>query len=564
MPHSTALDWRDVYPRRKGQPLAITGGQAIIDTLRAAGVRTVFGIPGVHNLSMYDALYRAGDIDHIVCRHEQGAGFAADAYARVSGQTGVYITTTGPGATNAFTALGEAWTDNSPVLHLASQLDRNLIDRNRGVVHELVDQQGTFRHITRMAESVRNIHQVSPMVARALESTQTMRPRPAYLDFPADLLNEEAELVIHQPKAAARIEARDKDIARAVEMLARAERPVIIAGGNVHRSGANAELLELAEALNAPVFETANGRGAIPSSHRLSIGGWWHGKSELAERLAEADATLVVGSRLGQTDTAGWTAPLQHVIHIDADGDWINLNYPAEVGLVGHEQVILGQLLEHLEGAGTAGDPAWPNRVRDTQQQAEENLRSEYSSEMAVIDALAVAAGPDAIFTNDSLIQYWTSRHMPVERPRSYLYPAVYGTLGSALPFAIGAALAAPERPVISVSGDGAFMFTCQELATAVQYGVNVTCVICNDHGYNAMRRFQRLRYGDYTVCDRSRDARFRGDGPEFWRTRDQARFNRRAGSGAERRDNVSRADSDRHAIGIGHSVDVARATKRP
>ena len=481
--------------------MAITGGRAIIDTLRAAGVTTVFGIPGVHNLSMYDALFRSDDINHIVCRHEQGAGFAADAYARVTGQTGVYITTTGPGATNAFTALGEAWTDSSPVLHLASQIDRPLIDRNRGVVHELVDQQGTFRHITRMAESVRHVHQVSPMVARALESTQTMRPRPAYLDFPADLLNEEAELGIVQPDTPDRIEAGSGSIEQAVDMLSRAERPVIIAGGNIHRSGASTELLELAEALDAPVFETANGRGAIPSSHRLAIGGWWHGKSELADRLAEADATLVVGSRLGQSETSGWTTPLQQIIHVDADGDWINLNYPAEVGLVGHEQVVLGQLLEHLEGHGATGGSGWSDRVRDTRERVEDELRSGYPAEMAVIDAIASAAGPDAIITNDSLIQYWTSRHLPVERSRSYLYAAVYGTLGSSLPFGIGAALAAPDRPVVSITGDGAFMFTLQELATAVQYGVNVTCVICNDLGYGAMRRHQRLRYGDYTYA---------------------------------------------------------------
>ena len=481
--------------------VAITAGQAIVDTLRAAGVTTVFGIPGVHNLSMYDALYRAEDIDHIVCRHEQGAGFAADGYARVSGQTGVYITTTGPGATNAFTALGEAWTDSSPVLHLASQLDRPLIDRNRGVVHELVDQHGTFRHITRMAESVRHIHQISPMVARALEATQTMRPRPAYLDFPADMLNEEAELSIHEPGNPARIEAEPAAVERAVEMLFKAEKPVIIAGGNVHRSGASAELIELAEALGAPVFETANGRGALPSSHALAVGGWWHSQSKLEERLAEADATLVIGSRLGQMETAGWTLGLQNIIHIDADGDWIGLNYPAEVGLIGHEATVLGQLLEHLEGTGSSTGSGWATAVQATRQAVEDELRDGYPKEMAVIDAFANAGGPDAIYSNDSLIQYWTSRHLPVERPRSYLYPAVFGTLGSSLPFAIGASLAAPDRPVVSITGDGAFMFTCQELATAVQYGVNVTSVICNDLGYGAMRRHQRNRYGDYTYA---------------------------------------------------------------
>ncbi|MEZ4568921.1 MAG: thiamine pyrophosphate-dependent enzyme [Thermomicrobiales bacterium] len=243
------------------------------------------------------------------------------------------------------------------------------------------------------------------------------------------------------------------------------------------------------------------GAGQSRRGHPLSVGGWWHGAPDLHAMLAEADATLVVGSRLGQTDTSGWTAPLRHLIHIDADGDWIDLNYPAEIGLVGDEGAVLGQLLEDLEGASPAKAGIWQERVGAARRQVEEQMRLEYPTEMGVLDAVANASEGNAIVTNDSLIQYWTSRQLPVERPRSYLYPAVYGTLGSALPFAIGAAVAAPDRPVISISGDGAFMFTCQELATAVQYGVNITCIICNDQGYNAMRRFQRLRYGDYTYA---------------------------------------------------------------
>jgi acetolactate synthase-1/2/3 large subunit len=481
--------------------MAMTGGQAIIETLRVGGVTTAFGIPGVHNLAMYDALYRSGEIEHVVCRHEQGAGFAADGYARVSGRTGVFITTTGPGATNAFTALGEAWADSSPVLHLASQLNTSLIDRNRGVVHELVDQHGTFRNITRLAQSIRNIHQIPPAVALALSTTQSLRPRPAYLDFPEDILNASAELDIPTPLAPLKAEADEQSLTRAVEKLAAARRPVIIAGGGVHRSNAAAEILELAEMLRAPVFETAQGRGAIPSSHSLSVGGWWIGTPQLHAALIEADATLVIGSRLGQTDTSGWSAPIMHIVHVDAEGDWINRNYPAEIGVPGDERLVLTQLLDRLEGAGTSAMPGWEEQVLGVRDQVARAMRRDYPLPMGVIDAIAAGAGPDAIFTNDSLIQYWTSRHLPVERARSYLFPAVYGTLGSALPFAIGAALAEPERPVVSISGDGAFMFTCQELATAVQHKLNITCLICNDQGYGAMRRHQRKRYGGYTYA---------------------------------------------------------------
>src|SRR3954469_1424078 len=152
----------------KGSAMAISGGQAVIETLRAGGVDTIFGLPGVHNLAIYDALFETPELRHIVCRHEQGAGFAADGYARTSGRPGVFITTTGPGATNAFTAMGEAWSDSSPVLHLASQLDTHLIDCERGVTHEMNDQAGIFRTITRHSESVRSLERISPAVAECL------------------------------------------------------------------------------------------------------------------------------------------------------------------------------------------------------------------------------------------------------------------------------------------------------------------------------------------------------------------------------------------------------------
>lgn len=481
--------------------MRMTGGQAVVETLRAGDVTTVFGIPGVHNLAIYDALYHTPSVRQVVCRHEQGAAFAADGYARTSGGPGVFITTTGPGATNAFTALGEAWSESSPVLHLASQLDRSLIDAERGVVHELVDQAGTFRHVTRRHESIRDVGRISPAVAETLAAIQSGRPRPAYLDFPEDVLNAVDDLAIEGPCPIERSEADPSLVRRAAERLARAHCPAILAGVGIHRSGATSELLRLAEALQAPVFETAPGRGAIPSDHPLAVGGRWTGEPRLARFLTESDALLAVGTRLGGGSTANWTLPLPPLIHLDAHPASIGKNYPAELALVGDARLGLAQLFDEVTRLGARADGTWASEARGFCEQVDAEMRAEHPVPMAVLETLRAALDRDAIVTNDSLIQYWTARHLPVYTPRSYHIPWIYGTLGSALPFAIGAALAAPGRQVVAIGGDGAFMFTCAELATAIQAGANVVSIVCNDHGYNAMRRHQRLRYGSRTFA---------------------------------------------------------------
>lgn len=477
--------------------MQMTGGQAVVETLRAGGVETVFGIPGVHNLAIYDALYDTPSIRHVLCRHEQGAGFAADGYARTSGRPGVFITTTGPGATNAFTAVAEAWSESSPVLHLASQLDAYLLGQERGVIHELIDQAGTFRHVTRHHETITRTGDISAAVAGCLTAIQSGRPRPAYLDFPQDVLNATGELTISQPQPAARCEADPALIEQAAARLAAAQRPVIIAGAGVHRAGASTELLRLAEALQAPVFETAPGRGAIPGDHPLAIGGVWTGEPRLIRCLSDSDALLVVGSRLGAGTTDQWTIRLPPLIQIDADPTVIGLNYPVEVALAGDARLTVAQLVAALEGRGAGGNGAWAALVAGHRDRVEAEMRATHPVPMGVIDTLRDVLDRDAIVTNDSLIQYWMARHFPVYTPRSFHIPWVYGTLGTALPFAIGAAVAAPDRQVVAIGGDGAFVFTSSELATAVQAGANVVCIVCNDHGYQAMRRHQRLRYGD-------------------------------------------------------------------
>lgn len=477
--------------------MRMTGGQAVVETLKAGGVDTVFGIPGVHNLAIYDALYDSPEIKHVLCRHEQGAGFAADGYARVSGKPGVFVTTTGPGATNAFTAVAEAWSESSPVLHLASLLDEFLLNTERGVIHELVDQAGTFRNVTRRHETVTRPEAISAVVAETLTAMQSGRPRPSYLDFPQDTLNATAETKISQPQPPDKAEADPVQIEQAAARLSAASRPAILAGAGVHRAGAWDELLQIAEALQAPVFETAPGKGAIPGDHHLAIGGVWTGEPRLLASLAEADVLLVVGCRLGGGSTNRWTISLPPIIHLDADPAVIGLNYPAEIGLVGDARLGLNQLLEAVAKKGALAGTEWPARVAGLRDQALAEMRASHPEAMGVVDTVREVLDRDAIVTNDSLIQYWMARHFPVYTPRSFMIPWIYGTLGSALPYAIGGAVAAPDRQVVAIGGDGAFVFTGSELATAIQAEANVVCIVCNDGGYQAMRRHQQLRYGD-------------------------------------------------------------------
>jgi acetolactate synthase-1/2/3 large subunit len=304
-----------------------------------------------------------------------------------------------------------------------------------------------------------------------------------------------------EPASGVRDSAEAALVRAAAEMLARARTPAIYAGVGVHRSGAHAELLELAERLDAPVFTTAQGKGAIPEDHPLAVGNRWTGEPRLVKMLAESDVLLGVGTRFGATDTGAWQLPLPAaVVRIDADADELGRNVPAEVALAGDAQTVLRQILDVLPSktdrtsrrgelhgvmhtANAAAEAAWPEPIR-------------------FLRDLRAGLARDAIVYCDSLIQYWAARHFPVYEPRSMHLPWTFGTLGSSLPMAIGAKVAFPDRQVVTLCGDGALMFTLPELATAVQAGANIVIVVCNDRGYGAMRMHQERRFGRFIASD--------------------------------------------------------------
>ncbi len=289
----------------------------------------------------------------------------------------------------------------------------------------------------------------------------------------------------------------------AANMLARAERPAIYAGVGIHRAGGHAEILALAEWLDAPVFTTAQGKGAIPEDHPLAVGNRWTGEPELIKLLSESDVLLAVGTRFGATDTGQWTLPLPSaIVHIDADVDELNRNVPAEIALAGDAKTVLSQLLDELEGRAVNSRASRRTALEGLRQNLDAIAASAWPEPIRFLRDLRTGLARDAIIFCDSLIQYWAARHFPVYAPRSMHLPWTYGTLGSSLPMAIGAKVAFPDRQVVALCGDGALMFTLPELATAVQARANIVIVVCNDRGYGAMRMHQRRRFGRLIASD--------------------------------------------------------------
>ena len=299
----------------------MTGGEAIVACLEAQGVDAVFGIPGVHNLAIYDALRRTPSIRAITTRHESGAGFMADGYARVSGRPGVCITITGPGAANALAPLTNAYADSAPVLHLTSEVDLTWRGRGLGAFHEIPDQLAMLNGAMGRAARITCVADIPVAFQRAWEAMFTGRPRPAALELPLNILQGTGDVDIPTRFVPVRPEPHAGAIAQAAALLAQAERPIIYAGQGALASGASAALTRLAATLGAPVFTTCLGRGAIAGDHPLCLGfGWTWPAGPFAPLLAEADLALVVGSSLDAYDTREGALPLpRHIIQIDVD-----------------------------------------------------------------------------------------------------------------------------------------------------------------------------------------------------------------------------------------------------
>jgi thiamine pyrophosphate-dependent acetolactate synthase large subunit-like protein len=465
-----------------GATTTVTGGQALSEALAAHGVHTVWGIPGTHNLEIYAHLPGAG-IRHVSPRHEQGAGFAADGYARATGQPGVCITTSGPATLNAATALGQAYSDSVPVLAVSAGMPLRNPGRGHGELHETKDQSAALDAIVAYSHRVTSVPEIPVAVAQAFAAMTNGRPRPVHLEIPLDVLEERAEAEIVEPIRAPKATPDPSALDSAAARLVGAARPAIVAGGGAH--GAAAEVRGLAERLGAPVVCTINGKGVLPEDHPLSAGAGLS-RAVARELVEDSDVVLVVGSGLSPAEA--WLGPLPlagKVVRVDIDAAQVVTGAVPTVAVVGDAAPALAGLLARL-GDG-AGDGERAARWRSRHLEEARRLGAPWAW---IFDGIAAALRRDGIVAGDSAMVCYRGAvaALPAYHPAAFLYPTGYGTLGYGLPAAIGAKLGRPEARVIALLGDGGIMFTVAELAAAAQLRLPLPVVVVDNAGYGEIR----------------------------------------------------------------------------
>ena len=480
-----------------------TAAELAIATLEAHGVETVFGVPGVHTLALYDALHHSS-IAHVLARHEQGAGFMADGYARASGRPGVAVIITGPGITNVATAVGEAYTDSSPVFVLSSNVERAYVDDMRGSLHDLKDQLGVMAAVTQWNTRVTDPNRVSATVSEAMQRLGSGRPLPVHVEIPLDVLD--ATVTVTNPTVARRPAALRPDpdkLHDAAARLTAAERPIIYCGGGAVSSAAPDEIIEIAERLGAPIITSIMGKGSVPEDHPLVLGCLWGTGNAVDALLREADCLLVIGSKLGIQATSNFQLPFPaELIRVDVDAREMTLNAKPTLQILGDAALAAQGIAALLAG----DDARRPGFGADRIAAARTATRAESwgADRLPYIDALRRAVPRDGIVAFDmTMMSYVSCGLYPVYEPRTFMFPSGYGTLGFAVPAALGAKIARPETPVVAVCGDGGFQYTMEELGTAVQHRIGVPIVIFNDSTYSAVKDEQgRSRGGRFIGVD--------------------------------------------------------------
>ncbi|MFG2398890.1 thiamine pyrophosphate-binding protein [Streptomyces lydicus] len=493
------------------------GGDLVVESLTALGATTVFGLPGQHALGVFDALRRSA-LRYVGLRVENNAGFAADAYARATHGVAPLLVSTGPGALMTLAALQEAAAASAAVLALGSQVPLAGLGGGRhGYLHELTDQSASFRGVVKSVHTARTASQIPSAVAAAWESALSTPHGPVWLEIPQDVLLAPVDVppVAELDVAPRELAPRPELVAAAAERLARAERPVILAGGGVVRAGAEAELLALAEQLRAPVATTFGGKGAFPWEHPLSLQSWLEDR-HTTSFLEDADTLLVVGSGLGELSSNYHTfRPRGRVVQIEADLGKLESNHAA-LGLHADARLALSALVKEVARYedGTAGDGtgAAPGsspesavsgllaRVRD--RLAGQDLDLEQRVLASVRDALP----DDAVSCWDmTILAYWAWSAFDPRRSNALHSAQGAGGLGYGFPAALGVAVADPERPVLAVSGDGGAMYSIAELATVRQYDLPVTWLIVDDGGYGILREYMTDAFGRATATELAR-----------------------------------------------------------
>ncbi|WP_210435190.1 thiamine pyrophosphate-binding protein [Saccharopolyspora sp. ASAGF58] len=480
------------------------GGDLVVETLGALGADTVFGIPGQHALALFDALGRSS-LSFVSARVENNAAFAADGYARATGEVGVLFVSTGPGALTSLAGLQEAYSAGVPMVVVASQVPlRGLGGARRGMLHQLDDQQASARNVCKSTHLVRRGSHIPSVLQQAWVTALTAPQGPVWVEIPQDVLLAPANIppVRDIPVAVPALLPRDELVETAADWLQAADRPVILAGGGARRSGASEPLMRLAEALRAPVVSTAGGKGVFPWGHPLSAQSWVE-DGLTTELLDDADVLLVVGSALGEVTSNYFTlAPRGRIIQIDAHAAVLESNHPA-LGI-------------HADAAGTLAVLAEQVRPRPSNGYAEGVVQKLLAGIQARLDTQPLAAErrlmedlrdavpPDTnTFWDMTIAAYWAWSCWD-SRAGQFQSAQAAGGLGFGLPAALGAALGTEQR-TLAVSGDGSAMYSIAELATAVQHRAPVTWLIVDDGGYGILREYMTATFDAPSATELSR-----------------------------------------------------------
>ncbi|MGE0820910.1 MAG: thiamine pyrophosphate-binding protein [Candidatus Binatia bacterium] len=468
---------------------------AIVQALKEAGITTIFGIPSIHNIGLYDAIRRDGSFRHIVCRHEAAATHMADGYARASGGIGVIISSTGPGAGFTLSALQEAWGSCSPVLMMTSNIEAGKIGQGLGVLHELEEQTSLFRTVTKATFSLRAGDDPYATMKQALNLTRSNRPGPVYMEVPHDLWGNEVTIspTPQRDSQAVPLPAR---LDEAVSLLRRAKQPVLFIGTDAVRANLSSDITALAETLSAPVVGSTVAKGVIAEDHPLSFGNAAR-RMVVKDIVPNCDVALVIGTRLREVDAKrrGLVLPEQ-VIHVDWDERWIGKNFPTTVPLVGDIRAIAKELRRQLEGEPYTGQRQ--ERVAEWRKQTDAEaaqVRKELH-EVRYLDTIRQILPRDSMLVGDNTqLAYWAEYFYQSYQPNGLIAAKGSGLLGFSFPGAIGTKVARPNKLVVGIIGDGGFMYTAQELATCVRHKIGFPLIVVNDNAYGVIGYLQRTAF---------------------------------------------------------------------
>ncbi len=470
------------------------GSDLLVAQLKAEGVDVVFGIPGIHLMHVLDALHGEPSIRFITTRHEQATTYMADGYSRVTGRPGVAMVVPGPGVYNAASGLATAWACSSPVLLIAGQVEQHGVGKGLGLTHEIHDQLDVVRPITKSAERVEHADDLAAAVRRAFAVMTDGRQRPTEIEVSPELFAAVADGATVAPVAATLHEPDLDLIEQAAAVLAGASTPLIVGGGGVVLADATDELTSVAELLQAAVVNTREGKGCIDERNPLFVGTAWVNR-RVRPTIEAADVVLAVGTRCQGLNLR----PDQTLVHLDVDPAEFGKHGKPAVAVAGDARRGLSLLTEALQQRGVQR----ASRAEELQavKAAIDADLAAVGPQSAMVAALRAAIPEEGVLvTGTTTVGYMCHLSYPVYRPRTYITSSYMGTLGYCFPTALGAKVARPDLPVVSINGDGGFLFCATELATAVQYGINVVTVVFNDNAYGNTNRDQVENFGGRVI----------------------------------------------------------------